>query len=302
MYYIGSMQLEELTKQQIVLLALLVAFVSSTASAIVVVRLMEQAPVTSSPTINRVIERTVQQIIPGETKEITKINTVIIKEEDLIVEAINENKKSVVLIRESIKDELGSETHIVNGSGLYLEDGYIVSDGRLISGPGNYYIEDGDVRLSITFIKKDQSGFSILRVDESINLGDISFIPRTIKNSPTTLVGQRAIILSANPHISAFTGLISSHSPFLALSEAGEEVLFSKIDINIELDQSNSGGILVNSDGQVTGLIMYREGDIFAIPSSYINQAIALSEKSDVVVIDETSLLSSASTALREVE
>ena len=70
------MKLEELTKQQIVLLALLVAFVSSTASAIVVVRLMEEAPVTSSPTINRVIERTVQQIIPGETKEITKIELI----------------------------------------------------------------------------------------------------------------------------------------------------------------------------------------------------------------------------------
>jgi S1-C subfamily serine protease len=295
------MKLEELTKQQIVLLALLVAFVSSTASAIVVVRLMEEAPVTSSPTINRVIERTVQQIIPGETKEITKINTVIIKEEDLVVEAINTNKNSVVLIRETITDELGIQTHIINGSGLYLEDGYIVSDGRLISGPGDYYLEDGEVRIPLSFVGRDQSGFSILRVDESINLNDMSFAPKTVKDGLVTLVGQSAIILSSNPNFAAFTGLVSSRSPFVVLHEEGEEFLFSKINIDISLDQSSSGGVLVNSDGEVVGLIMIRDGDIFAVPVDYINQIIT-AQKEEIAVSSVEDLSASAIDALPAVE
>jgi hypothetical protein len=291
------MKIDELTKQQIVLLCFLVAFVSSTASAIVVVRLMEEAPVTASPTINRVIERTVQQIVPGETREITKVNTVVIKEEDLVVEAIDKNRSSVVLVRETIPGE-ESDTEIVNGSGLYLEDGYVIADGRLISGPGEYYIQDGEVKIPLTFVSRDESKFSILRVDESIDLSELSFAPKSLVSNIDLRVGQSAIVLSANPSMGAFTGLVSSFNDYSVATEDGEETLFSKIDINISLDESHSGGILVTSDGDIAGLVMVRDNDIFAIPASYLIDRIADTE--EVAAVPAEDLSASAIEALPE--
>lgn len=291
------MKLEELTKQQIVLLTLLVAFVSSTTSAIVVVRLMEDAPVTSSPTINRVIERTVQQVIPGETKEITRTNTVVIKEEDLVVEAIEENKNSVLVVRETITDESGVEKQIVNSSAVYLIDGYVLADGRIISGPGKYFIEDNGVKIPLVFVVKDKSGFSLLKIDSSIKLSDISFVAKKLDSVSEIRVGQSAIVLSANPAVSAFTGLISSRTPFTITVEDGEQTLFDKIKMNISLAPASSGGILVTSDGGISGLVMVRENDIFAIPSKYIEEKIAEQKALAVKKIGGESLPASASTA-----
>ncbi|NCS99474.1 serine protease [Candidatus Parcubacteria bacterium] len=286
------MDIEHLTKHQIVLLCLLVTFVSSTTAAIVVVRLMEDAPVTSSPTINRVIERTVQQIVPGETKEITKVNTVIVKEEDLVVEAIEVNKNSIVLVKETVTNESG-ETTLTNSSAIYLRDGYIVADGRLISGPGEYYMEDGDVKIPLVFVQKDKSGFSLLKVEESITLSDVSFVAKNISTKPSVKVGQSAIVLSSNPNFGAFTGLISSFSPFVVKVEGqDDETLFSKINININTRQGISGGALVTSDGDVSGLVIVRENDIFAIPVDYINQKI--SSLAEAAVAKKESLKASA--------
>jgi hypothetical protein len=59
--------MEHLTKQQIVLLTLFTTFVTSIATGIVTVSLMDQAPPAATGTIERVIEQTVNQVASGVT-------------------------------------------------------------------------------------------------------------------------------------------------------------------------------------------------------------------------------------------
>src|SRR3989344_6016767 len=98
------MQMQDLNKNQIVLLVLLVSFVTSIATGIITTSLLQEAPLEVTRNINRIVEKTVETVtIPGTVvsspreKEVT---TVIVKEEDLIIDSINKNIKSVVRIKE----------------------------------------------------------------------------------------------------------------------------------------------------------------------------------------------------------
>lgn len=86
------MDIEELNKFQIILLTLLVSFVTSIATGIVTVTLLAQAPPAVTETINHVVERTIQTIVPQtatSTKPTTTTTqTVIVKEDDLITSSI----------------------------------------------------------------------------------------------------------------------------------------------------------------------------------------------------------------------
>src|SRR3989344_5406724 len=59
------MDVERLSKSQIILLTLLVSFVTSIATGIVTVSLMEQAPPSISQSVNRIVERTVEKVVPS---------------------------------------------------------------------------------------------------------------------------------------------------------------------------------------------------------------------------------------------
>ena len=85
------MDIEQLSKSQIILLTLLVSFVTSIATGIVTVSLMGQAPPSIAQSVNRIVERTVEKVIPaGQTAStvITREKTVVVKESDLISEAV----------------------------------------------------------------------------------------------------------------------------------------------------------------------------------------------------------------------
>ncbi len=91
------MNLEQLTKTQLVLLALLVSFVTSIATGIVTVTLIDQAPTDVTRTINRVVEKTVERVVPGETKIVERIKEISNPtQSDLAVGAIDKNRPVLV--------------------------------------------------------------------------------------------------------------------------------------------------------------------------------------------------------------
>ena len=93
------MDIEHLTKMQIVLLTLLVSFVTSIATGIITVTLMNQVPPAVTQTLNRVVERTVERVVPDKSQGagvITKEVTIVVKEDDLITDSIGKNLKSII--------------------------------------------------------------------------------------------------------------------------------------------------------------------------------------------------------------
>ena len=101
------MDVEHLTKHQIVLLTLLVSFVTSIATGIVTVSLMDQAPPSVTRTINQIVERTVEKVVPAAVTSasqgaaaamVTKETTVVVKNDDLVAQSIAKVQKGIVRI------------------------------------------------------------------------------------------------------------------------------------------------------------------------------------------------------------
>src|SRR5262245_11306362 len=110
------MDIKDLNKSQLLLLAVLLSFVTSIATGITTVTLMQQAPVSFTTPINRIIKQTVETITPGNTT----VQTVVVKEEDLVVDAIAKNKVSVFAISHEFENESGIITEGSVGAGFVV--------------------------------------------------------------------------------------------------------------------------------------------------------------------------------------
>ncbi|MFA6006239.1 MAG: hypothetical protein WC764_00710 [Candidatus Paceibacterota bacterium] len=160
--------MEELNKTQLVLLMLFVSFVTSIATGIVTVTLLEQAPKSVTQQINRVVERTVERVVPGpgETKTINTTTQVVVSEDDLIIQAVHKSSPTLVRIRiPGVATAVATSTASSNLASVAVVDvapvetpadtfltGLIVSDtGRIIASPAGL--------LSATDVGKE---FSIL--------------------------------------------------------------------------------------------------------------------------------------------
>ena len=118
------MKIEELSKSQIVLLTLLVSFVTSIATGIVTVSLMDQAPPAITQSVDRIIERTVERVVPGQAAAVVTTKTVIVKESDLISQAVEKVAPSVVRLYAGTSTEstfLGFGV-VINEAGTIIGD------------------------------------------------------------------------------------------------------------------------------------------------------------------------------------
>ena len=145
-----------LNTQQLVLLCLLVAFVTSISTGITVVSLMDQSEKPVSQTINRVVERTIERVVePEEDKDNTNvvttperiIETVVVNQEDLTVEAVQKNSQSLARIHLDYRGEIGDFVTL----GVVVSESSILVDKNLIAEKGKYFAKTtlGDIKVDI---------------------------------------------------------------------------------------------------------------------------------------------------------
>jgi len=167
------MDLKDLNKSQLILLAVLLSFVTSIATGITTVTLMQQAPSSVTVPITRVVRQTVEKIVPVETNNTPALS----EDQKKLLEDLKAIKPlTVTLVLKKDKEEK------ILGTGLFLGDNKIVIASLIPkSKEGEVYVVRsvlGEQKISKLTQEKN---FTIIEVKES----EILSPPIDLPTSPT---------------------------------------------------------------------------------------------------------------------
>ncbi len=247
--------MDELNKNQIVLLVLLVSFVTSIATGIVTVTLLQQAPAAVTQTINRVVERTIEKTVPGDTKTETVIKEVpvIVTEEQLIVDVINSASPSVVRIAGRDGTTIGSG-FIVGDAGMLASVSKLFPTRPADSEPYQVFLSQGRQGTARVVASKVDRGVTLLQLDPA-SLRDSRGDPVTVAQlaklelaEAEALPGQTVVTIGVpdSGPITVSGGIVSG---LFTNSTTGIATINTSA-----ANQANLGGPLLNIRGKVIGI------------------------------------------------
>lgn len=245
------MDIEQLNKSQIVLLTLLVSFVTSIATGIVTVSLMQQAPPAITQTVNRVVERTVEKVVPGQeatvAAPITKTETVIIKESDTIARAVTAVTPSIVRAYSMSAEapvflSLGA---VVSGTGI------VAVDASALGERPEAMIEVGSgIRVRGSVIARSaESGLAFLSTATTTEDGKpVPAWKPLARATKIPVLGETVVALSGKTALRVAQGILAS------TESAGAENPFQLLETDIAESAAMPGMILINTDGGAIGV------------------------------------------------
>ncbi len=244
------MDIEQLSKSQIILLTLLVSFVTSIATGIVTVSLMEQAPPSIAQSVNRIVERTVERVVPsGQTAAsvVTREKTVVVKESDLISQAVEKSNPSVVRLYVSNSDAM-----VFLGLGVVLDgSGTIAADADSIgeSADATVALQDGTHVRAFVTARDRNAGVAFLRSATSTVEGKVPAWQPAAFSVGAARLGQTVITIAGKTITRIADGIITTVIP-----PASDQPTTGVIDTNISGDSIMPGGLLVDVDGEIVGM------------------------------------------------
>lgn len=260
------MDIKDLNKSQLILLAVLLSFVTSIATGITTVTLMQQAPASVTAPINRVVQQTIEKIQQVEGK--TTVQTIVVKEEDLVVDAIAKNKSSIFSITKDGFDSNGNMVEVSAGRGFAVStDGVVVVDSTLVPDKQVYYVKNDSGKFKADFISTDKAGFSFLKIGAPVSDGDkLAFTVPVFGDLDKMKIGQQVLTIGNTVASSIFEGLNTNKN----------------IDLNVS--KSNVGGLVLNLDGEALGVALSSDNVSSFVSIKVINDALkaALSSSSKI--------------------
>lgn len=253
--------MENLTKQQIILLTLLISFITSIATGIVTVALMNQAPVGVVQTINRVVEKTIETVT-APSKEIQTIvkETVLVNPEDQIVSAVEKTSKSIIRIYRTNTDPTsGLNSMVFVGLGAVLtSEGIIATDNSLISAGGNYFTTIEGEKLLDLFVVNAVDGEQIALLKIKNDEKNPTIFSKVSISKNDLKLGQTVIYIGGETKNAISTGIVSSLSVKEIKSTDNSTSTPKQAEIStIETSISSnfiSGGLLLNLSGELVGI------------------------------------------------
>jgi hypothetical protein len=265
--------MEHLNKQQVVLLTLLVSFVSSIATGIVTVSLLDQAPVGVTQTINNVIEKTVERVVPSENGAavVTK-ETVIVSEDEATTNAIEKATKSIVRIRGVRYDGVD----FFAGFGVIVSpEGHIVA--RLLKDPNTIYrgVFLGGNEVTLVSLREDPiNGLVLFETQNGSGENARAFTAGTLSDVAKIKLGQKAIAIGGEMSNAVIASIISGIDEVLPNSSLPVSNEIQRVRASVYAQSFLSHSVLVNLSGEFVGLKVGTENDEGYIPSNIIKKLI----------------------------
>lgn len=223
------MNIEELSKSQLILLTILVNFVTSIATGILTVSLLDNSPAFVTQTINRVVEHTIETVAQAAPTAI--IQAPAPSNQDLVTAAIGASATRSIVIYSA---ETGTSTPAVS-VGTYLPKARAIATAAqdklpkeaIIEFPGNLYI--------FASLAREGEGIAIYGFADDASLPKVAS-PILVAASDLKL-GETALAIGADG--SASTGIIARVS--------GKNIYTTLPDIG-------AGSAAVNLSGNVIGI------------------------------------------------
>ena len=282
--------MEELSKQQLVMLVFLVSFVTALFTGIVTISLVQQAPAGITQTIQKVIERSasVENPAPPLKEEETKELEIGALSRDVLIGDIVQRISPAVVSVVATKDipviekyyvnpfsnddlfgnlfpdikipqyrENGTEKRqISSGSGFFVtSDGFVITNKHVVSDKtAEYSIINNDGKTFVVKVvaRDPLHDFAVLKVDDS----NFSSIP--LGDSDSVRIGDTAIAIGnalGEFQNTVSIGVISGLKRNITATGSGlVEELTDLIQTDAAINPGNSGGPLLNLKGEVVGL------------------------------------------------
>jgi len=241
--------MEDLTKQQVILLALLLSFVTSIGTGIITVSLLDEAPDTVTQTINRVVEKTIENVLPTQTtiKETEKQTQVVVEKDDLITNSVDEASKSMVRVYTVL-----GEDKVFFSIGVVVRDDGIVALSALGFVPTYKYsivFDNGDVfdaKVPEDISTTDNVAFlSIVKGEKE---ADKKFSIAKVGNTGSLKLGQSIINIGGDKSTSIQVGRIASLAKVKDVD--GKESIEA---IETDISSATQGSLIVDFSGTIIG-------------------------------------------------
>lgn len=245
--------MEDLNKTQMVLLCLLVSFVTSIGTGVITTSLLREVPQNVTQTINRVVERTVQTIGPTTPNTVTKeVTTVVVKEEDLIIDSINKSRGSLVRIM--------NNKGVMIGLGIVVKnDGTILADKRSVAANGSYSAvfsgAAGTFPLSVVATSGKTNAIFLKPVfADAAAQASKTFTSVKINSADKLQLGQTVIAVGGKEKEAVAIGRINSiNQDDSQAGSATSTKIVSSFETDTPLRDLTPGSILLNLNGQMVG-------------------------------------------------
>ena len=236
------MNIEELSKSQLILLTILVNFVTAVATGILTVSLLDNAPAVVTQTVNRVVERTIETVAAAAPAAV--IQAPAPSNQDLVTAAIGAAATRSVAIYTL---ETGTSTPPI-AFGTYLPKARAIATAAqdalpkeaLIGFPGNLYVAAS--------LSRQDKGVAIYGFADDATLPKVN-APVLVASGDLKL-GQTALAITADG--SAATGIVarvSEGSVYTTLPDIGSGS--AAVDLSGNLIGIGAGvtpGLLIGAD------------------------------------------------------
>jgi len=278
------MEIEELSKQQIVLLTMLVSFVTAIATGIVTVSLLKEAPTSVTRPVNHVVERTVERVVPQDQpteKNVTKEKTVVVKQSQQMSEAITAGAESVVQIYDNTASARAStSTAEFLGIGVAIGTHTVVVDASILPDAGGVHgvlADDKQVTLTQTNTSAP-AGFQFLTAGEDVNFSALPNAQSDTVSLGTQIigVGYRADGLHTSSGIIAAVDKEPTSATTTDQSNTtNTNSTIRRIEISLRPDQVQAGMPIINMFGELIAVTQFHDTTPRFIPAEQIVNATA---------------------------